>query len=93
MIDLSPEKLFVVLFVAMLVLGPGRLGEFARGLGRARAHLRRLSSGLPPEAIRLVRDPRSALLEALQEPREESQRADSPRADSPAARSRSEEVT
>ena len=70
MIDISPEKIFVLLVVAMLVLGPSRLGEVARGLGKARAHLRQLSSSLPPEAVKVIRDPRSLLDDALEEPRQ-----------------------
>jgi Sec-independent protein translocase protein TatA len=66
--DIGPEKLFVVLFVAMLVLGPSRLGEVARGLGKARAHLKNLSGALPPEAVKVMRDPRSALQDVLEEP-------------------------
>jgi Sec-independent protein translocase protein TatA len=70
MFDVGPEKIAVVLIVALLVLGPGRLAEAARTLGRARAQLRQLSTGLPPETVKLIRDPRGAVLNALDEPRQ-----------------------
>jgi Sec-independent protein translocase protein TatA len=70
MFDLSAEKIVVVLVVALVVLGPGRLAEAARALGRARAQLRQLTSGLPPETANLVRNPRQAIFDALDEPRQ-----------------------
>jgi Sec-independent protein translocase protein TatA len=68
MFDVSPDKIVLVLFIAVLVLGPARLAEAARALGRARAHLRRWSSELSPDTAKLIRDPRRALLDALAEP-------------------------
>jgi Sec-independent protein translocase protein TatA len=70
MLDISPDKIVVFLVIAFVVLGPGRLGEVARALGRARAHLRQLTSGLPPDAAKLIRDPRRALLDVLDEPQQ-----------------------
>ena len=70
MLDISPDKILVVLVIALLVLGPSRLLEVAHGLGRARAQLRRLTSGLPPQAARIIRDPRGAVIDALVEPRQ-----------------------
>jgi Sec-independent protein translocase protein TatA len=70
MFDISPEKLVVFLVIALVVLGPGRLSEAARALGRLRAQLRQLTSALPPETVKVIRDPRSALLDAIAEPRQ-----------------------
>ncbi|MBO0691587.1 MAG: twin-arginine translocase TatA/TatE family subunit [Acidimicrobiaceae bacterium] len=70
MFDISPEKIVVVLVIALVVLGPGRLAEAARALGRARAQLRKWSATLPPDTAKIVRNPRSALLDALAEPRQ-----------------------
>lgn len=70
MFDISPEKIVVVLLIALVVLGPGRLAEAARALGRLRAQLRQLSSGLPPETVKVIRDPHGAILDALAEPRQ-----------------------
>jgi len=69
MLDLSPDKIIVFLVIAYVVLGPGRLGEAARGLGRAREQLRKFTSELPPETEKLIRNPRGALLDVLGEPR------------------------
>jgi hypothetical protein len=69
-LDISPDKVLVVLVIALLVLGPSRLLEVARGLGRARAQLRRLTSGLPPQTAKIMRDPHGALIDALVEPRQ-----------------------
>jgi Sec-independent protein translocase protein TatA len=66
--DISPDKLLVVLVLASVVLGPGRLHEVARGLARARNELRRLTSGLDPGTQKLLRDPGAAVVEALAEP-------------------------
>jgi Tat protein translocase TatB subunit len=44
----GPEVL-VILLLALIVLGPQRLPDAARQLGRARAELRRLSSGFQEE--------------------------------------------
>lgn len=70
MFDLSPEKILVVLILALVVLGPGRLTESARALGRARVQLRQWSSGLSPETTKLIQNPRGALLDVLAEPRQ-----------------------
>jgi Sec-independent protein translocase protein TatA len=73
MLDISPDKIVVFLVIAFVVLGPGRLGEAARALGRARAQLRKFSSELPPDTANLIRNPRGALLDALAEPHKSHQ--------------------
>lgn len=70
MFDISPDKLVVVLVIALVVLGPSRLAEAARAVGRLRAQLRQLTSGLPPEAAKVIRDPHGALWDALAAPRQ-----------------------
>lgn len=70
MFDISPEKLVVFLAIALVVLGPGRLAEAARALGRFRAQLRQLSSSLPPDTAKLIRNPQGALFDVLAEPRQ-----------------------
>lgn len=47
--DLSPEKLFMVALIALVVLGPQRLPQAARTAGRALAEAKRLSAGLQAE--------------------------------------------
>jgi len=65
MFDISADKIIVVLVIALMVLGPGRLAEAARALGRARAQLRQFATGLSPETTKLIRDPRRAIFEAV----------------------------
>lgn len=45
MIDISVEKLALLLIIAVLVLGPTKLPEYARKLGRLIRELRRMASG------------------------------------------------
>jgi sec-independent protein translocase protein TatB len=66
--DLSPEKLIVVFVIALMVLGPDRLPHVARTLARARNEVRRITSGLGPETVQALRDPRRALIDALGQP-------------------------
>lgn len=70
MFDLSPEKVVVILVIALVVLGPNRVADTARALGRARARLRQLSSELPPGTAKLIQNPRGAIFDALAEPRQ-----------------------
>lgn len=45
MIDISVEKVALLLIIAVLVLGPAKLPEYARKLGRLIRELRRMASG------------------------------------------------
>ncbi|WAH96805.1 sec-independent translocase [Arthrobacter sp. MMS18-M83] len=45
MIDISVEKVVLLLIIAALVLGPTKLPEYARKLGRLIRELRRMASG------------------------------------------------
>ncbi len=45
MIDISVEKIALLLIIAVLVLGPTKLPEYARKLGRLIRELRRMASG------------------------------------------------
>jgi sec-independent protein translocase protein TatB len=60
-LNFSPEKLFLVGVIALVVLGPGRLPQAARSLGRLVAELRRMSSNFQEE----VRDAMGDSLEPL----------------------------
>lgn len=63
MLNFSPEKLFLVGLIALVVLGPNRLPQAARSLGRLVAELRRMSSSFQQE----VRDAMGDSLEPLQD--------------------------
>lgn len=49
MLDFSPEKMMMIFFIVMLVLGPEKLPEIARKAGKITAELRKLSSGFQNE--------------------------------------------
>ncbi len=66
--NLDPEKLIVLFVIAMLILGPTRLPEAARTMGRWMAELRKYTSGFQKEFGDLLAEPRehtSALREEL----------------------------
>ena len=49
MFNVGGPEVLVILLLALIVLGPSRLPDAARQLGRARAEIRRLSSGFQDE--------------------------------------------
>lgn len=49
MFNVGGPEVLVILLLALIVLGPSRLPDAARQLGRARAELRKLSSGFQEE--------------------------------------------
>lgn len=61
MLNLGPEKVLLVLVIALVVLGPNRLPQVARTLGRTLANLRRLSGSLQSEFRQAVSEPGDAL--------------------------------
>src|SRR5579875_668015 len=63
MLSLSPEKLFIVLIVALVLLGPDKLPKLARQLGAGWAEVREVVPELPStqEIVRIARSPVSYL--------------------------------
>lgn len=49
MLNLGPSELLLVMVVALLVLGPSRLPDAARQVGRALGEFRRVTSGFQSE--------------------------------------------
>jgi sec-independent protein translocase protein TatB len=64
-LDISPEKLLVLLAVGMVVLGPNRLPAAARGLAQGLATARRLAAGLTDPLHASLAEPRRAFEETI----------------------------
>ena len=61
MLNLGTGELVVIFLVALVVLGPNKLPEAARQMGRMAAELRRLSSGFQDEMRDAMREPMPTL--------------------------------
>jgi sec-independent protein translocase protein TatB len=66
-VNFSPEKIFVVGLLALLVLGPNRLPHAARTAGRMLAEFRRVSASLQNEVSAAISEPRDAFQQAVGE--------------------------
>lgn len=49
MLDFSPEKMIFIFLIVMLVLGPEKLPEVSRKIGRVMGELRKVSGGFQDE--------------------------------------------
>lgn len=49
MLNFSPEKMFFIFLIVLIVLGPDKLPEVSRKLGQAMGELRKLSGGFRDE--------------------------------------------
>lgn len=67
MFNVGPEKLILLFVVALIVLGPKRLPDAARTLGRAVGELRRVTGGLQQEVRDALAEPKDALTAAMGE--------------------------
>jgi Tat protein translocase TatB subunit len=56
-LNVGPPELLLILLIALLVLGPNKLPDAARQVGRAMAELRRLSSGFQAELREAMEEP------------------------------------
>jgi len=61
MLNLGTGELLVVFLVALIVLGPTKMPDAARQVGRMIAELRRLSSGFQDEMRAAMQDPTPTL--------------------------------
>lgn len=57
MFNLGAEKLLVIFFIALIVVGPDKLPDLARKAGRALGDLRRMSGGFQDELRRALDEP------------------------------------
>jgi Sec-independent protein translocase protein TatA len=69
--NLGPEKIILLFVLALIVLGPSKLPDAARTLGRAVAELRRISGTLQSEVREVLADPKDALTAAVADVRQE----------------------
>jgi TatA/E family protein of Tat protein translocase len=69
--NVGPEKLLLLFVIALLVLGPTKLPDAARQLGRALGEFRRVSGRLQDEVRDALADPKDALSAAVSEFRSE----------------------
>lgn len=65
--NLDPEKILVLLVIALLVLGPDRLPHAARTLGKGLAEMRRYTAAFRAEVDEVLAEPRAAVRSAMQE--------------------------
>ena len=72
MFGIGMTELLVILVLALLVLGPKRLPEMARSLGRGLAEFRRASTDIRREFLDVSEQARSEPLESTGEREEES---------------------
>ncbi|HET8930711.1 MAG TPA: twin-arginine translocase TatA/TatE family subunit [Acidimicrobiales bacterium] len=56
MLDFSPEKMLFIFLIVAVVLGPEKLPELSRKIGRAVGELRKLSGGFREEMNKAVND-------------------------------------
>lgn len=65
--NFSPEKLFLVGIIALVVLGPNRLPQAARTLGRMMVEFRRVSATVQSEFSQALAEPREAMQKSVGE--------------------------
>lgn len=65
--NFSPEKLLLVGILALVVLGPNRLPQAARTVGKLMADFRRVSASLQGEMNQALAEPREAMQKSIGE--------------------------
>lgn len=65
--SIDPEKLLFIFVIAVLVLGPERLPQMARTLGRGLAEVRKYTSGFQSEVGKVLAEPRAIIDAAVRE--------------------------
>jgi TatA/E family protein of Tat protein translocase len=63
--NFSPEKLFLVGLIALMVFGPNRLPHMARRAGKTLAEFRRMSGELQSQVTHAMSDPAGALTSSV----------------------------
>lgn len=69
MLGVGMQEIIIIFIVALIVIGPKKLPELARALGRAMAEFRRAADDLKKDLdINGVREAKEKLLQDLQKP-------------------------
>ena len=80
MLNIGTPELLLILVVALLVLGPNRLPDAARQLGKAVAEIRRLGAGFQAEMRDALQEPvKQEPVEPTAAPAPETRSAHAPR--------------
>jgi sec-independent protein translocase protein TatB len=66
-VNLDPEKLLVLFVIALLVLGPNRLPQAARTLGKGLAEVKKYTSTFQTEVNQVLAEPRKVMDAAMRE--------------------------
>jgi Tat protein translocase TatB subunit len=69
--NIGPEKLLLIFAIALIVLGPDKLPDAARTMGRVVSEFRRISGGFQAEVRDALSDPKDALTAAVADVRQE----------------------
>lgn len=59
MVNIDPEKLIFIVMIAVVVLGPERLPQAARTIGRALGEVRRYTSSFQSEVRQVLAEPKA----------------------------------
>ena len=68
MLNLGPEKILAVLVIALIVLGPEKLPDAARNVGRLYREFKRMTSGLQAEVRETFAEPLAEVRSLFEEP-------------------------
>jgi len=66
-VSLDPEKLLFIFVIAVLVLGPERLPQAARTLGRVLGEVRKYTTGFQSEMRQVLAEPKAIIDAAVRE--------------------------
>jgi Tat protein translocase TatB subunit len=61
-LNFSPEKILLLMVIALVVLGPNRLPGVARSMGKAIGQLRQMSGSIQNEVSSALAEPKDALM-------------------------------
>jgi sec-independent protein translocase protein TatB len=66
-LNFSPEKVLLLMVIALVVLGPNRLPGAAKSVGRMIGQLRQMTGGLQSEVASALAEPKDALMSTVKD--------------------------